>query len=150
MTSNHAEPPRARKTANALACGIDDAFISPLMEIFLETVRQGDMLGPTFAERIGDWPHHLTRMKDFWATIIFDSGRFSGNPMRRDIAIDDLDKAHFVCWRSHRNRTFDRIAPNATVADRFRETTQRIGENLLMGIRIERGRPVATSTRTAS
>ena len=67
MTSNHAEQVRARKTADALACGIDDAFISQLVESFYDTVRQDDMLGPIFAERIGDWPHHLARMKDFWA-----------------------------------------------------------------------------------
>jgi hemoglobin len=139
MTSNHAEQARARKMADALACGIDDAFISRLVERFYDTVRQDDMLGPIFAERIGDWPHHLTRMKDFWASIMLESGRFSGNPMRKHIAIGELDEAHFARWQSLWDQTLDRIAPNAAVADRFGEAAQRIGESLLTGIKIDRG-----------
>ena len=49
MTSNHAEQARARKMADALACGIDDAFISQLVESFYDTVRQDDTLGPILA-----------------------------------------------------------------------------------------------------
>jgi hemoglobin len=139
MTSNHAEQARSRKMADALACGIDDAFISRLVESFYDTVRQDSMLGPIFAERIEDWPHHLTRMKDFWASIMLESGRFNGNPMRKHIAIGGLDEAHFTRWRSLWDRTLARIAPNAAVADRFREAAQRIGESLLTGIRIDRG-----------
>lgn len=72
MTSNHAEQARARKMADALACGIDDAFISQLVESFYDTVRQDDTLGPIFAERIGV-AAILTRMKDFWASIMLRS-----------------------------------------------------------------------------
>ena len=150
MTSNHAEQARARKMADALACGIDDAFISQLVESFYDTVRQDDMLGPIFAERIGDWPHHLARMKDFWASIMLESGRFSGNPMRKHIAIGELDEAHFARWQSLWDQTLARIAPNAAVADRFREAALRIGESLLTGIKIDRGGLAAISARAAS
>lgn len=150
MTSPHAEQARVRKMADALACGIDDAFISRLVESFYDTVRKDDMLGPIFAERIGDWPRHLARMKDFWASIMLESGRFSGNPMRKHIAIDGLDEAHFVRWRSLWDQTLARIAPNATVAERFREAAQRIGDSLLTGIRIDRGGLAAISARAAS
>ncbi|CAN5446169.1 truncated hemoglobin [soil metagenome] len=150
MTSNHAEQARSRKMADALACGIDDAFISRLVESFYDTVRQDSMLGPIFAERIEDWPHHLTRMKDFWASIMLESGRFNGNPMRKHIAIGGLDEAHFTRWRSLWDRTLARNAPNAAVADRFREAAQRIGESLLTGIRIDRGGLAAISAGVAS
>ncbi|MCY1167714.1 MAG: group III truncated hemoglobin [Sphingomonas sp.] len=139
MTSNYAEQARARKLADALSCGIDDAFISRLVDSFYDSIRQDDMLGPIFAERIGDWPHHLARMKDFWASIMLESGRFSGNPMRKHIAIGKLDEAHFVRWRSLWDQTLCRIAPSGAVADKFREAAQRIGESLLAGIRIDRG-----------
>jgi len=45
MTSNYAEQARARKFAEALACGIDDAFISRLVVSFYDSIRQDDMLG---------------------------------------------------------------------------------------------------------
>ncbi len=149
MTSNYAEQARARKMADALACGIDDAFISLLVESFYATVREDDMLGPIFDERIADWPRHLARMKDFWASVMLESGRFSGNPMRKHIAIDGLDEAHFVRWRSLWDQALARIAPSATVAERFREAAQRIGDSLLTGIRIDRGGLAAISARAA-
>ena len=147
MTSNHAEQARARKMADALACGIDDAFISQLVERFYSTVRQDDMLGPIFAERIGDWPHHLARMKDFWASVMLESGRFSGNPMRKHTAIGGLDAEHFVRWQSLWDVTLTRIAPNEEVANRFRDAARRIGESLLTGIQIERGGLAAISAK---
>ena len=147
MTSNHAEQARARKMADALACGIDDAFISQLVESFYDTVRQDDTLGPIFAERIGDWPHHLTRMKDFWASIMLESGRFSGNPMRKHTAIGGLDAEHFARWQSLWDVTLTRIAPNEEVANRFRDAARRIGESLLTGIQIERGGLAAISAK---
>lgn len=150
MTSNHAEQARARKTADALACGIDDAFISRLVEDFYDAVRKDDMLGPIFAERIGDWPHHLARMKDFWASVMLESGRFSGNPMRKHVAIGELGEAHFARWQSLWNQTLARIAPNPTVADRFRDAARRIGDSLLIGIQIDRGGLAAISARAAS
>jgi hemoglobin len=150
MTSNHAEQVRARKTADALACGIDDAFISQLVESFYDTVRQDDMLGPIFAERIGDWPHHLARMKDFWASIMLEAGRFSGSPMRKHIGIGELDETHFARWRSLWDQTLARIAPNAEAADRFRAAAQRIGESLLTGIQIDRDGLPAISAKAGS
>ena len=89
-------------------------------------------------------------MKDFWASIMLESGRFSGNPMRKHIAIGELDEAHFARWQSLWDQTLDRIAPNAAVADRFGEAAQRIGESLLTGIKIDRGGLAAISARAAS
>jgi hemoglobin len=148
--SAHAEQARERKMAEALACGIDDAFISQLVDAFYDTVLEDDMLGPIFAGQIADWPRHLARMKDFWASIMLESGRFSGNPMRKHIAIGGLDAVHFERWRSLWDETLSRIAPNPAVATRFREAAQRIGESLLTGIEIDRGGLSALSPRAAS
>lgn len=137
--SLHVEQVRARKKAEALACGIDDAFISQLVERFYNNVRDDDMLGPIFANKISDWPHHLKRMKDFWASIMIESGRFSGNPMRKHIAIGGLDAQHFARWQSLWALTLSSIAMEPVVADRFRDAARRIGESLLTGIEIDRG-----------
>ena len=148
--SEHVAQVRARKMADALACGIDDAFISQLVEQFYGAIRADDMLGPIFGAKVSDWPHHLARMKDFWASIMLESGRFSGNPMRKHIAIGELDEAHFARWQSLWDQTLARIAPNAAVADRFREAALRIGESLLTGIKIDRGGLAAISARASS
>jgi hemoglobin len=135
--------------ADALACGIDDAFISQLVERFYETIRKDEILGSIFAKQIADWPRHLARMKDFWASIMVESGRFSGNPMQKHIAIGGLDAAHFAHWRSLWDQTLVEVAPNEDVADRFRDAAERIGESLLTGIQINCGGLSAISARAA-
>ncbi len=150
MTSHHAEQARARKMADALACGIDDAFISLLVDSFYGAVRQDDLLGPIFDEHVEDWPHHLARMKDFWASVMLESGRFSGNPMRKHIAVGSIDKPHFTRWLALWDATLAEIAPNPVVEERFREAAQRIGESLLTGILINRGGLAAISARAAT
>jgi len=140
MTSaDHAELVRTQKMADAFACGIDDTLISQLVERFYEAVRQDDLLGPIFAKHVQDWPLHLARMKDFWASIMMESGRFSGSPMQKHVAVGGLDAAHFARWQSLWNHTLAQIAPSSDVADRFRKAAQRIGESLLTGIQINRG-----------
>lgn len=150
MTTNHAEQVRARKMADALRSGIDDLFISRLVENFYDAIREDALLGPIFAERIADWPHHLARMKDFWASIMLESGRYSGNPMRKHIAIAGLDEMHFARWQALWGETLDGLAPSLAVAERFREAAWRIGESLLMGIRIQQGGLAAISAPSAS
>ena len=81
---------RAAKRAEAEALGVDEAFVSHMVEHFYSAIREDDVLGPIFAERIDDWPTHLARMKAFWRSILFNSGEFSGNPMRKHMAIPGL------------------------------------------------------------
>jgi hemoglobin len=147
--ADHVAKARARKKVDALARGIDDAFISDLVEQFYESILADEMLGPVFGAKVTDWPHHLTRMKDFWASVLLESGRFSGNPMQKHIAIGGLDAAHFDRWQSVWDATLTRIAPDAQVANRFRDAAQRIGESLLTGIQIDRGGLAAMSVRAA-
>lgn len=142
----HVERMRARKMTEALSCGIDDAFISQLVETFYEAVRRDDLLGPIFAAHVRDWPLHLARMKDFWASIMVESGRFNGSPMQKHIAIGNLDAAHFSRWQSLWNKTLADITPSEAASERFRKTARRIGESLLTGIEIDRGGLAAIST----
>jgi hemoglobin len=138
-TSEYAERARVKKMAEALACGIDDVFISQLVEHFYRSIRQDALLGPIFVQKIKDWPLHLARMKDFWASVMLESGRYSGNPMAKHIAIGGIDAAHFERWHALWDQALIEIAPNTGVGNRFREAAHRIGESLLIGIQINRG-----------
>lgn len=148
--SSHAEAARQQKMADALACGIDDMFISNLVERFYETVRMDDRLGPIFAKHVQDWPIHLTRMKNFWASIMIESGRFNGRPMQKHIVIGGLDAAHFAHWQSLWDQTVALLSPNSIVRDRFREAAARIGNRLLTGIELDRRSLDALSAKKAS
>lgn len=148
--SHHVQAARARKKAEALACGIDDALISALVERFYENVRRDVQLGPIFDKRIKDWPLHLARMKDFWASIMIESGRFSGSPMQKHIAVGGLGARHFDHWQSLWRHTVTEIAPSEEVRERFLQAAGRIGNSLLTGIELARGGLAAVSLLRSS
>lgn len=150
IASGHVDRARARKKAEALASGIDDALISELVDRFYEKVRQDDRLGPIFAQHVRDWPAHLARMKNFWASIMIESGRFSGSPMQKHIAVGGLDATHFAHWQSLWDQTVVEFAPTPEVHERFRQAARRIGESLLTGIELDRGGLAAVSMRRTS
>jgi len=135
---SYAERARAKKTAQAHALGINDAVISNLVENFYGTVRSDALLGPIFESHVADWTSHLARMKDFWASITLESGRFRGNPMLKHIAIGGLGGLHFDHWLVLWNRTLDEVIPNEEAAQVFREAAERIAGSLLTGIQIQR------------
>ena len=135
MTLNsYAEHARAQKTAHANAMGIDDALISQLVERFYDVIRKDDLLGPIFAANVTDWTPHLARMKDFWASVTLESGRFHGNPMLKHIAIGGLEQVHFERWLTLWDQTVCEVAPNAAASDTFQVAAKRIAGSLLMGI----------------
>jgi hemoglobin len=137
--ANYAERARARKMAQANALGIDDALISNLVETFYSAIRNDVLLGPIFESHVADWTPHLARMKDFWASVTMESGRFRGNPMLKHIAIGGLDDMHFDRWLVLWNQTLDNVAPNDAAAQAFRDAAGRIASSLLTGIKVQRG-----------
>lgn len=94
----YAAQKRAEKRAAAEAIGVDSDYIDHLVETFYGKIREDELLGPIFAERISDWPAHLARMKAFWRSVLHNSGEFSGNPMLKHLAIPGLELRHFAHW----------------------------------------------------
>ena len=137
--SDHVAQARARKMADALACGIDDAFISHLVEQFYEAIRADEMLGPIFGAKVTDWPSHLARMKDFWASIAIESGRFHGNPVLKHIAIPDLSPEHFESWLALWDEAVAELVPIPTAEALFRDRARRIAASLKAAIQLHRG-----------
>jgi hemoglobin len=84
---------------NAAALGIDDAYISTLVETFYDRVRAHPVLGPVFNDAIRDnWPEHLGRMKDFWASVALNAGRYSGKPVPAHKKHASIQPQHFILW----------------------------------------------------
>jgi hemoglobin len=130
---------RAQKAADAAALGIDDALISDLVEGFYARIREHPVLAPIFAAKVDNWPPHLQRMKDFWASIAIESGRFHGNPMLKHMAIAGLDPEHFRLWLETWHAILADIAPNPEAANFFRDRAQRIATSLQTGIALHKG-----------
>lgn len=124
--------------ANAAAMGIDDAYVSLLVDAFYERVRADTVLGPVFDNAIGDaWPVHLSKMKDFWASVAFNAGRYSGKPVPAHKKHASIQRSHFDLWMGLFRQTLEETAPTPAAVDYFMERAERIARSLKMALFIE-------------
>ena len=64
---------------------LDEDGLSRLVAAFYGRVRRDADLGPIFNDAISDWPSHLSKLTDFWHSVMLTSGRFKGNPMMKHL-----------------------------------------------------------------
>ncbi|WP_425408580.1 group III truncated hemoglobin [Hyphococcus sp.] len=115
--------------------GIDDAYISTLVDTFYGKVRAHPLLGPVFDEKIGDnWDVHLTRMKDFWASVAMNAGRYSGKPVPKHKALSRAQPWHFNIWLALFHETLEETAPAPGAVPYFMERAERIAESLQLAM----------------
>lgn len=119
----------------AARMGVDEAYISLLVDTFYERIRDHPVLGPIFEDKIaGAWPLHLARMKDFWSSVALNSGRYSGRPVPKHVALSSLKPEHFEMWLALFRKTLDDTAPSPQAADYFFVRAQRIGESIKLAV----------------
>ena len=81
----------------------DRADIARLVNLFYDKVKKDETIGFIFNDiaRV-DWDHHLPIMYDFWEGIIFQTGKYDGNPMQVHMSLNQktpLLPAHFARWK---------------------------------------------------
>lgn len=135
---SYAQAKRTQKRVAAERIGVDADFIGHLVETFYAKIRNDELLGPVFAERISDWPAHLSRMKGFWRSVLHNSGEFSGNPMLKHLSIPGLELAHFSHWLDLFYEALRDLEehPSATVL--IGQRARMIADSLLTAIEIRR------------
>ncbi|KRA84592.1 hypothetical protein ASD76_03615 [Altererythrobacter sp. Root672] len=129
---------RERKRTEAEAIGVDAEYISSFVERFYGKIRKDELLGPIFAERIGDWAKHLDRMKGFWRSVLHASGEFAGNPMIKHIAIPGLEERHFAHWLQLFYATLREEEPQTEATQEVANRARMIADSLLTGIATQR------------
>lgn len=129
-----AEERRRDIQAHAASLGIDDAFIETLVESFYGRVREHDRLGPIFNGEIDDWPDHLSKLKDFWASVAMNAARYSGKPVPAHMKIEGVRREDFGEWLGLFRRTLEDIAPGAETVDYFMVRAERIAQSLQLAM----------------
>lgn len=111
--------------------GVDEAFISDLVEQFYAKVQANAELGPVFEAAIeGDWAPHLQTMKQFWSSIALNAGTYGGRPIPAHYKhLDKIRSEHFEIWLSLFAETLRELALTPEAASFFMERAERIGEN---------------------
>lgn len=144
--SRHALAARQAKKNAAAVIGIDDQFVSDLVERFYGRIRDDDVLGPIFAARISNWPVHLEQMKRFWRSVLFSSGEFFGSPMAKHIAIAELDRSLFVRWLDLFGTTLDELG-SVDARAHVHDKARMIASSLLNGVLIQREGGLGVTSR---
>jgi hemoglobin len=111
---------------------ITEQEISSLVDRFYEKVRLDDEIGPIFNAIVGDWPHHLATLKDFWSTVLLTTGRYKGQPLMTHLGLP-LDPDHFERWLALFAETATEVLPPA-IAETVIAKSERIAENFKLGI----------------
>jgi len=130
-----AEERRAEIQANAAALGIDEAYISLLVETFYGRIRAHELIGPIFETAIGDdWDHHLANMKAFWASVALNAGRYSGKPVPAHKKHTSIQPWHFKIWLALFEQTLKDTSPTPGAVTYFMERAERIAQSLQLAM----------------
>ncbi len=115
-------------TGNQDILSLDD--IKNLVDTFYGKVRQDELIGPIFDERIQDrWPQHLAKMYTFWQTILLGEHTYSGSPFPPHAQLP-IEPVHFERWLLLFKETLDSLFEGKTAkeakwrADRMAEMFQ--------------------------
>ncbi|UJQ94684.1 group III truncated hemoglobin [Mariluticola halotolerans] len=103
-----------------------EAQIAQLVREFYARVREDARLGPIFAQALGDdWEPHLLTMIDFWSSLMLRTGRYSGRPMQKHLALKTVRPDDFKIWLKLFNETAVSIG-GPDFAKAFMERAERV------------------------
>lgn len=115
------------------------ADIQLMVDTFYDKIRQDELLGPVFAERIAPdaWTPHLETMYKFWGAQLLGIMEYHGRPFPKHRTLP-VDGKHFDQWLLLFNQTLDELfeGPRASTA---RVKARSIAQVFLGKILFERG-----------
>ena len=117
--------------------GINEAMIGELVTRFYGRVREDALLGPLFAV-VKNWDEHLSKLRDFWSSVVLTTGRYHGQPMRAHLPLS-LIGDHFDRWLDLFEQTAREVCPPAAAA-LFIDKARRIADSFEMAAATQNGR----------
>lgn len=79
---------------------LDLTDVKLLVDTFYGKVRNDELIGPIFNERIQDrWPQHLNKMYTFWQTVLLGEHTYFGTPFPPHAQLP-VEGEHFERWLS--------------------------------------------------
>ena len=84
---------------------LGEADLAPLLTEFYSVATVDELLGSYFAGV--DMVRHMPRIVDFWATMLFHTGRYSGSAFQPHARMPGLTGEHFQRWLAILEATVD-------------------------------------------
>jgi hemoglobin len=110
-----------------------DADLEPLLVRFYAAVARDALLAPYFENL--DMTAHIPRIADFWSTLLFHSGRYTGNAFRPHLEMPGLRSEHFERWLATLETTLDASYAGANV-ERMKSFAHRVGYSMQLRLGI--------------
>ena len=110
--------------------------ISTMVDTFYHKIKSDGRLGPIFTDEIGEteaaWAPHLTKMKQFWRSVLLGEHVFKGNPMQVHAQIPNLSDADFELWLTLFRSVVSDMFQHG-IAEEISRKAERIARSLNMG-----------------
>lgn len=127
------------------AVAYTEGEIKGLVHAFYARVRQDPALGPIFEAHIDDWDGHLSKLADFWSSVLLKTGRYSGAPMPKHMALPNLNAGLFERWLGLFRDTTAAL-DNAALREQADAAAARIAQSLWFGYQMQANRAALPST----
>lgn len=116
---------------------VTEEHIKQLVDDFYGKIDNDKDLGPIFAGVIGHgpdaWQPHLNTMYNFWSSMLLGTGKYTGRPMPKHMALPPFDLALFDRWLALFSETAHEVFTD-DVASIFVKRSHIIAENLKRGV----------------
>jgi hemoglobin len=104
--------------------------IKKLIDLFYEKVKKDALIGRYFTEVMKvNWEKHLPLMYTFWENVVFYTGNYTGNPMKKHLEIHEkspFSMKDFHQWNLLFNETVDALFEGDN-ANLIKQRAQSIG-----------------------
>lgn len=110
-----------------------DEDLHDLLVDFYDTVERDALLAPYFVPV--DMSAHMPRIVNFWSTLLFHTGRYTGNAFRPHLEMPGLTAAHFARWVETMERTVDARAAGPA-AEHMKALAHRIAYSMQLRLGI--------------
>jgi hemoglobin len=88
---------------------LNEEDVTLLVHTFYAKVRADALLGPIFEPIIkNNWAPHLSRMVDFWSTILLYTRKYKDDPMPKHMQLP-VEQRHFDRWLLLFNETLNNL-----------------------------------------
>ena len=112
---------------------VRDEDLHDILTSFYDTIEQDPLLAPYFIDL--DMDAHMPRIVAFWSTMLFHTGRYSGNAFRPHMSMPGLTAAHFARWVATLERTVD-ARHTGESAERMKDFAHRIAISMQLRLGI--------------
>ncbi len=111
--------------------------VETLVNLFYERVKRDSEIGYFFTEVTNvNWDKHLPVMYAFWENVLFHTGGFEGNPMKKHHDIhtqSPISKTQFLHWVLLFHQTIDDLF-SGPKADELKQKSESIATIMQMRI----------------